>query len=1440
MLEPELEKPSIRLINKIKLATLQQFTAKQLDCYVATPAKSRNSDVTFNLSEKLIEFLVHPLQRTAVLLGDSGGGKTLFGQDHVKRLWQQSDSSSTKGLIPLWISLSSIENPSIHLVRKHLRLLGCTEEECNVLLSRSSFFLVLDGADEIHYDANLYEANGFADQDIKVLTTFRASLLPQNQSTQQLFGSVSSDLVEYELLPFTKEQRLTYIKLFVQHYQSQCSEADILQHLETLVDVDELTSNPYDCYLMLIALPRIVAKHQHEQNQLQRLKLTRQDIYKAFIEQRFERQQAKLLRSRPQEVNTLLTRKSQDYPSKKTITLIDIFEEYCAKLAQAMHERGLKQINCNLKDTIRLNIEEEAPRGGSLYPRALPISKPKTQDDLTWLSEFFDDVRNPDLIIIRSGCPIKQIRPGEWVFHHASLLDYFVADHLFNSAISDAQILTGHNLNHDNLQLQPDVLQFLVQRSKADPDFVKILFQIIDFSAHEPCAWKAAANAITILNYADVPLSGINLRRRRIGGYDETKQIGWGADLGHSRLFRTDARESDCSFVNFRQANLDYLNWSEACLLGVTFGEKPLLFGRLWAISKDGAWLVVSTCQTTGGFSSSNQYYLRILNSNDYKIIKEIKIPKTPCRIVLSPNEKSLTIVLDKDARNSLLLWYLQENEAINFTDTNLVSSLDRKPYVPADETENQNPHELNLKGYTCLDICYVDNERVLAVTDHREILNSHKTLGLSRITGGSGYYLYACFRPDFKQLAAINTNRKLELRRTSDGGLEKEVVIDHSDNKCTMLYNPQGTQLAILDQNILQLWNVQTLTCTRVLRCGADIHVSRLAHIKLMLYHPRLPQIYVSNDRYIRCWDTGDSFNRKSVKRRVIHADKKKYSPDGKQIAAITTSYGGRVTLYNLNNNEMVVLRDCPSISRNYVSYSQDAKYLAVLCDNADLIIWETATGTKVAEKHHVEETATYNDPRLIFRPDKAQIAFLLYNRTTGKTVLRLWNNFSSTVIDYNFDDNVTDIIYSPDGTKLVACSARSIFLIFDTNTGGLIKKFRKHISAGDANPTIACMGFSFDGQQFLTQHNGESFFCTWDIEKETYYISSTKSSNSPSKIFFINSFKSHPQKKLLAVNAKANETQYIGVWNLEAQTWLTLIEFTHLVADYFWIGDETKIRVFDAQDNQTIWQIGNKHEDTLLIDGDASDTLSTNQLQITNCYGLSEEALATLQATSSIVGEPCKTRKVADVIKERNSQIYISEGMLRVRSLSGHDDLVISPSQYIVSLVRKRQPMRSSSNPVTNNSIHVSLLIQGMTDNHYSYVQEIHLFLDLSKSSYLFQTIGTAHIQIRDKSPRDLESQALSQEYVAQSWNVSKDVAMQLLTNVKEDQRQKIDYIITGYSPGWIERPAYSCLTFCQHHLQKVGIPVSGPEKDLFCAFPTQHLPDPAQRENAGCMQM
>jgi hypothetical protein len=145
----------------------------------------------------------------------------LFGRWLESILWQRFRQGDAESVIPVFVSLSSLRDPSRGAIEESLFSHGFSQRQVNDLRSDSHspyrLLFILDGFDEIQCKKNLYEDNGFAGwRHAKVVITSRSDYLFGLGNYLSYFGS-SSNLREYYIRPFNVEQRNSFFETIVSH-----------------------------------------------------------------------------------------------------------------------------------------------------------------------------------------------------------------------------------------------------------------------------------------------------------------------------------------------------------------------------------------------------------------------------------------------------------------------------------------------------------------------------------------------------------------------------------------------------------------------------------------------------------------------------------------------------------------------------------------------------------------------------------------------------------------------------------------------------------------------------------------------------------------------------------------------------------------------------------------------------------------------------------------------------------------------------------------------------------------------------------------------------------------------------------------------------------------------------------------------------------------------
>ncbi|MGE3920683.1 MAG: NACHT domain-containing protein, partial [Gammaproteobacteria bacterium] len=486
-----------------------------------------------------------------LLAGNAGSGKSWFGQQLTLQLYQKKSEDASLPF-PLWTPLLTIENPETDLLRKHLEYnLHLSEEEIDEFFNNTDdLLLILDGYDELKTNANLYDQNRFNTEDctykgrIKTIITTRydtANASIESDRTAFIPNNNTEKLRQYTTYPFEKTQINEVIEKFVLSKSRIWSAKRYSEEIEGIPELAELVKKPYLLSLTLKCLPSIIDNIKAEQ--ATKIKITRRELYQYYMNKWFHREALKLSHENTQKVLSA-------YRDKGFESIETVFQNFTLELAKSMYghrQYSITWVPKSIISNLQLSIESDArfSRSSTENEESKKLSnsnwsklllagvtgaivskgrtkknEPNEPSNPAWLIPFFDDAKDPTktLYLLRNACPLDKIGNNTWAFTHDSLVDYFAAEHLFDGAIIDSWIIAGQNFNDRNLQYFPEIIDFLVDHVRKDKTFKALLFKIIDYSKIDAHGWKAAANAITILNRAKISLSGRDFKKIRIGG----------------------------------------------------------------------------------------------------------------------------------------------------------------------------------------------------------------------------------------------------------------------------------------------------------------------------------------------------------------------------------------------------------------------------------------------------------------------------------------------------------------------------------------------------------------------------------------------------------------------------------------------------------------------------------------------------------------------------------------------------------------------------------------------------------------------------------------------------------------------------------------------------------------------------------------------------------
>lgn len=364
---------------------------------------------TFDLETKLQEIFSGD-KKLILLIGNAGGGKSTFNRYIEHKLWEAYQPGDP---IPLFVILPQVNHPEHRLMEQVLTRYGFTPKEIETLKKQHHFQLILDGYDEMNQMINLYDVNELEQWQAKVVITCRTQYLTPIAGYTKYFIPHQSQtgrdqarlFQEITVVPFSDKQISAYIKKYLElHPDAQWNDPiEYEKQIKTIPGLRDLIETPFLLMIAMEVMPRIVEQYLHLVGK-ERLSVTQANLYDAFIEKWFEREETKLLLRR-------------ELPSDGHDVKID-FWAFSKELGAAMHAVKLTHVRYVPSSAIILGSKKE-----------------KRVDP--W-EEYFGN-HNPDIVRARRGSPLRKIGEHHYAFIHASLVEYFFTKKMYDETLEVAE-----------------------------------------------------------------------------------------------------------------------------------------------------------------------------------------------------------------------------------------------------------------------------------------------------------------------------------------------------------------------------------------------------------------------------------------------------------------------------------------------------------------------------------------------------------------------------------------------------------------------------------------------------------------------------------------------------------------------------------------------------------------------------------------------------------------------------------------------------------------------------------------------------------------------------------------------------------------------------------------------------------------------------------------
>ncbi len=1010
-------------------------------------------------------------KKVYVLFGNAGSGKSLFLHHLTQKLWEGYTPGRS---IPLLISLAKLKKPIGQAVEETLSKYGFSEEQITELKAHHSFIFIMDGYDELYTTHNLYFTNKLSTWKAKTIISCRTQYLYNKKDTNIFFMPIHGEKEQPHLLstlfvaPFNQMQVEQYLSLMSQQLESVPSYVEIAD----ISGLKELITTPFLLSMVVKILPQILARYGKDVEQYERL--TQTALYDLFLENWFLRQEGKLGVT------------SVDSDTKM------MFWRYSQSLALDMARHNVTWIR---------------------------------SDDERFSVYFEQDTETEQ---IRSACPLIIEKDGIG-FWHLSLNTYFTSKAISEEESKELSETTDYtSSNTTQITQEPltgmiherlfthDIswLQKSAERLEANPRLKEQYYRHIEHSKTDARYATAAANAISILNYARESFSNIDFRGIRIPF----------ANLSGAMLDHTNLSNADLTGVDLSNAWLRRTNFKNARMKDVIFGEEAFIQDEddvhCIAYNANGEFLASGKQNgvVTIWSTANNNLYRKLQGHTD-----------SVGTLAFSPTDNFLLATGSHD--NSIRLWNINQNnalkilrghgswvEAVAFSyDGKVLASCDHTIYLWDVNSGTPLYQTTSAMGLNCRNL-YISgnvNQRVVRVWDKsqnktvpQEGIPFDDVEGVRRLSesvppmfdpstasirdtmeffgelpktgllaGHLSKITSICFNSKKNILASGSADNTIRLWKLEKNGLKYsldcyEVLTGHTENVQWLSFNPNGDLLASgSDDQSVRLWHIDEES--EEVQCSI---LSSDEKIKNVHFGPDGQLLIVAAGETIHFWDviSGQKLHSNTTDHAALSG--LAVHPKG-HIIASSGSSDWSVKFWYLN-------------AQSGFSNSEDTFYTSMaispnglLCATAtekNVCLWNTFTGQLLFKsnatdihRNHIRELVFGHNGQWIISADMDGVLCLW--QVTSRMTLTPADLFAFHPFE------AVNLAVTKDGHFVAHASYDKDVLLYEINNEPKIIK--RHLLKGHTQ-SIRSVAFNNDGQ-VLASGSNDNLIRLWDVSR-------------------------------------------------------------------------------------------------------------------------------------------------------------------------------------------------------------------------------------------------------------------------------------------------------------------------------------------------------------------
>ncbi|ETO09075.1 WD-40 repeat protein [Reticulomyxa filosa] len=1052
---------------------LETYIPLQANNYPHVDGDDDEDQETYDCHQHVIEFLEEKeeekkqseqpsLQQRKLMIiqGKSGSGKSIFCRHLEESLWNNYVSDPKKNPIPVYISFAKSYNKKNEkdIILQALQGKHISKDIMDAIREKISFVFIMDGFDEIFdfyrksdsHEQYFYDRFNLNQWNAKVIVTCRSKVLRDDDIKQVLIGAnQTQNITEMMYLwPFTKLQMHSYIEKFAKmksKYKKKNDENDWTpkkyeETLKNYSNLQKMVEEPFLLQLILTVLPSLVQQYGADAN------ISKAQVYEVFNDHWIDIH-----------IQNITSKLSELRIQSSINKIKSTFKQYCLDLGFEMFFQGTQ---------VAVEPEFQPENNNEIWSKLDPITEEdetkkikttneKAESSIAKTQDVWEKYFNGDSI---AKYVLRRIGENKYQFLHKSCQEYYAAQKTIFEIISWKPSVVGVNnqqfqqqfemhiqklsINYKLLNEELGIIQFIAERVHDNsPIFVNLksrLFRIIEASKNNGYVSIAAANAITILNSANVNMHYRNWNNIKIP---------------HAILDR-----AFLEGTNFSNANLDNVRFYQSCLNNTNFTNASMNDGtKILSCSRDNSIRIWDT-------SSEAQIHLLKGHSDNVNIAQ---FSHDDSKVVSCSEDKTVRL-WDALSGKQIQIWeeHSEPVAAVQFSPDNskVVSCSEDKTIRIWDVSSGKQIHLLKEHTAAVNAVEFSpDGSKIVSCSDD-------KTIRIWDVSSGKQIQILEGHLEEVKGVRFISNGSKI-ISYSDDTtlriwdlslGQQSQILEGHSNAIQGIQISSDGLSIVSYSTDAtLRIWDLLSGEQLQVL----EGHSTVVRTAQFSTDGSRV--VSGSSDRTIRIWDVSSG---KQVQKLEGHSDGVygvEFFPNDPKI--LSCSWDGTIRIWDSVLERKIHLSEGHSASVTGVQFSPDGSKVVSCALDEKLRLWDVRSGrqSKVLEGH----TDGVNGAKFSF--DGSKIVSFAIDFT-----IRIWDVSSGKQLQVleGHSDTVNDIQFSPDCHKLVSCSSDNTIRIWDISSGEQL-----HLLDGHSCPVLRIQ-FSADASK-LVSCSDDNTLRLWDV---------------------------------------------------------------------------------------------------------------------------------------------------------------------------------------------------------------------------------------------------------------------------------------------------------------------------------------------------------------------